>query len=115
MHALVWIVAIICIVGVVGMLVYALNSGSKQAAKKGSWTDAIRAQLYDKIIRAAYLAAQKCPDNKEVQKLLIEAAQCLVYPNSSSRRIITPADVVERYNKGFAFLKQVEPFVGEAI
>ncbi|MBY0359756.1 MAG: hypothetical protein K2W82_17270 [Candidatus Obscuribacterales bacterium] len=115
MNALVWVVAFVCIVGVVAMLVYALNSGSQQTAKKGSWTDEIRAQLYDKILRAAHLAAQKCPDNKEVQKLLIEAAQCLVYPNSNSRRIITPADVVERYNKGFAFLKQVESFVDEPI
>lgn len=110
-YSLSWSHPIVTLGGLALFAVAMYNIGARQDKQNQDALQPIRDKLKQELLDVSLLVSKKCPDNKQAHLLVIEAAQCLVYPDPG-RRIVYFHDIKNRYEEGLQKLQEARKIAG---
>ncbi len=62
-------------------------------------------KLNNDALEVSLLVSRHCPSDEVAHRAVLDAAQCLVFPNVGARTIVSAGMITARYQKGFAHLE----------
>lgn len=105
-----WTLIIVCICFVAGF--FLVRWRMRQDMVDSETLSKMWSKLKDETLEVSLLVSQKCPTNVEAHRLVIEAAQCLVFPKVGPHTIVSAAMIQARYQEGFDALTKARHLAG---